>query len=131
MNRSVKLSEFLDFYFTSNLCNCQYVELPVWLKFKTGPFKAQKWAADTACLQHGYRKIPLFHRELRVPHMSLREEVEVHLVLGIERGAWELRTWWDNRTVQSATYPPKEFHRVHFSTFPNRKDGEGCSFQFC
>jgi hypothetical protein len=74
---------------------------------------------DVFCLRekrmvNGYRRISLFNHEIVVPNVSLREEVEVHLVPDIERDALEVRIWWDNRMVQSVTYPLKEFPRVQF-----------------
>jgi len=74
---------------------------------------------DVFCLRekrmvNGYRKIYLFSHEIPVPHVPLREEVEVHLVPDVERDALEVRIWWDNRMVHSVTYPLKEFPRVHF-----------------
>ena len=74
---------------------------------------------DVFCLREtrmidGYRKISLFNHEITVPHVPLREEVEVHLVPDVERNALEIRIWWENRMVQSVAYPLKEFPRVHF-----------------
>ncbi len=74
---------------------------------------------DAFCLRekrmvNGYRKISLFNHEIPVPHVPLREDVEVHLIPDIQRDALDVRIWWDNRMVQSLTYPLKEFPRVHF-----------------
>jgi len=74
---------------------------------------------DVFCLQekrivNGYRKISLSNHDIPVPHVPLRDEVKVHLFPDVERGALEVRIWWDNRMVQSVTYPLKEFPRVHF-----------------
>lgn len=74
---------------------------------------------DVFCLRekrtvNGYRKISLFNHEILVPHVPLREDVEVHLIPDIQRDAFEVRIWWDNRMVQSVTYPLKEFPRVQF-----------------
>ena len=63
---------------------------------------------------NGYRKISLFNHEIAVPYVPLREDVEVHLIPDIQREAFEVRIWWDNRMVQSVTYPLKEFPRVQF-----------------
>ena len=49
-----------------------------------------------------------------MPNVLLREDVEVHLIPDIQRQALEVRIWWDNRMVQSLTYPLREFPRVHF-----------------
>jgi hypothetical protein len=69
---------------------------------------------DIFCLRetrrvNGYRKISLLTNEIEVPGVPLREEVEVHLAPDVERTALEVRIWWDNRMVQSVTYPLKEF----------------------
>ena len=55
-----------------------------------------------------------FNHEIVVPNVPLREEVEVHLIPDPERGALDVRIWWNNRMVQSVTYPLREFPRVHF-----------------
>ncbi len=74
---------------------------------------------DVFCLRktrvvNGYRKISLFNHEIVVPNVPLRDEVEVHLVPDGERGALEVRIWWENQMVQSITFPLKEFPRVQF-----------------
>ncbi len=76
-------------------------------------------AKDVFCLRetrtvNGYRKISLSNHEIVVPNVPLREEVEVHLIPDTSRGALEIRIWWDNRMVQSVTYPLKEFPTVQF-----------------
>ena len=50
---------------------------------------------DIFCLRekrmvNGYRRISLFNHEIVVPHVPLREEVEVHLVPDIAREALEI-----------------------------------------
>jgi len=74
---------------------------------------------DVFCLRekrtvNGYRKISLFNHEIVVPNVSLREEVEVHLIPDTSRGALEVRIWWDSRMVKSVTYALKEFSSVQF-----------------
>ena len=74
---------------------------------------------DVFCLRetrmvNGYRRISLFNHEIVAPNVPLREDVEVHLIPDIQREAFEVRIWWDNRMVQSVTYPLKEFPRVQF-----------------
>ncbi len=74
---------------------------------------------DVFCLRekrmvNGYRKISLFNHDIPVPHVPLRDEVEVHLIPDVASDALEIRIWYDNRMVQSVTYPLKEFPRVHF-----------------
>ena len=72
---------------------------------------------------NGYRRISLFNHEIVVPHVPLREEVEVHLFPDMERRVLEVRIWWENQRVQFVDYPLKEFPSVHFSTFPNSMPG--------
>ena len=55
-------------------------------------------AEDIFCLRekrmvNGYRRISLFNHEITVPHVPLREVVEVHLVPDIEREALVVRIW--------------------------------------
>jgi hypothetical protein len=74
---------------------------------------------DVFCLRetrrvNGYRKIALSNHDIPVPNVPLREEVEVHLIPDVERGALEVRIWWENRMVNSVTYPLNEFPRVQF-----------------
>ena len=76
-------------------------------------------AKDVFCLRdtrrvNGYRKISLSNHDIPVPNVPLREEVEVHLIPDVARGALEVRIWWENRMVHSVTYPLKEFPRVQF-----------------
>jgi hypothetical protein len=63
---------------------------------------------------NGYRKIALSNHEIVVPNVPLREEVEVHLIPDVERGALEVRIWWEDRMVNSVIYPLNEFQRVQF-----------------
>jgi hypothetical protein len=74
---------------------------------------------DVFCLRetrtvNGYRKISLSNHEIVVPNVPLREEVEVHLIPDTNRDVLEVRIWWDNRMVQSVTYPLKQFPKVQF-----------------
>jgi hypothetical protein len=74
---------------------------------------------DVFCIRekrmvNGYRRISLFNHEIEVPNVSLREQVEVHLIPDIERNALEIRIWWDNQLVHSVAYPLNSFFRVHF-----------------
>jgi len=76
-------------------------------------------AKDVFCLRerrmvNGYRRISLFNHEIEVPHVPLREEVEVHLLPDTGREALEVRIWWNNRMVRSVFYSLKDFPRVHF-----------------
>jgi len=74
---------------------------------------------DVFCLRetrrvNGYRKISLSNHDIPAPHVPLREEVEVHLIPDVERAALEVRIWWENRMVNSVTYPLREFPTVQF-----------------
>jgi len=74
---------------------------------------------DVFCLRekrmvNGYRKISLLNHEIQVPKVPLREEVEVHLIPDAEKGALEIRIWWENQMVNSVTCPLKEFPSVQF-----------------
>jgi hypothetical protein len=76
-------------------------------------------AKDVFCLREkrmvdGYHKISLFNHEIRVPHVPLREWVEIHLIPDIQRDALEIRIWWEAQMVQSVVYPLREFPGVHF-----------------
>ena len=62
----------------------------------------------------GYRKISLHNHDIEVPGVPLREEVEIHMVPDLARGAMEIKIWWENRMKRSVVYPLKEFPRVHF-----------------
>jgi len=68
---------------------------------------------DVFCLRdtrrvNGYRKISLSNHDIPVPNVPLREEVEVHLVPDVARSALAVRIWWENRMVNSVTYPLRE-----------------------
>ena len=63
---------------------------------------------------NGYRRISLFNHKIEVPKVTLREEVEAHLIPDIARDALEVRIWWENQMVQSVVYPLREFPSVHF-----------------
>jgi len=74
-------------------------------------------AKDIFCLRdtrrvNGYRKISLSNHDIPVPNVPLREEVDVHLIPDVERSALEVRIWWENRMVNSVTYPLREFPTV-------------------
>jgi hypothetical protein len=63
---------------------------------------------------NGYRRISLFNHEIEVPNVSLREEVEVHLIPDKERNVLEVRIWCQNQMAHSVAYPLSVFSRVHF-----------------
>jgi hypothetical protein len=65
---------------------------------------------DIFCLHerrtlNGYRRISLFNHEIEVPHVPLREDVELHLIPDIAKQALEVRIWFDNKMVHSLSFP--------------------------
>jgi len=80
------------------------------------PYSSTK---DVFCIRekrvvNGYRRISLFNQEIEVPNVSLREEVEMHLIPQRETNVLEVRIWWKNQLVHSVSYPLNIFPRVHF-----------------
>ncbi len=80
------------------------------------PYSSTK---DVFCLRDrrttdGYGKISLFDHEIAVPHVPLREEVEIHMIPDQLRSAMTVRIWWENRLKHSVDYPLAEFPTVHF-----------------
>jgi len=74
---------------------------------------------DVFCLRekrmvNGYRRISFFNREIIVPKVPLREEVELHLIPNMANNSLEIRIWWENQMVHSLFFPMSEFPRVHF-----------------
>jgi transposase len=72
---------------------------------------------DVFCLRetrvvNGYRRISLFNHTIKVPHVGLREEVEVHLVPDTVKKVMEIRIWWKGMMVHSVALPLEGF-RVH------------------
>lgn len=72
---------------------------------------------DVFCLREtrvvdGYRRISLFNHTIQVPHVELREEVEIHLVPDPAKKVMEVRIWWQEKMVHSVALPLKGF-RVH------------------
>jgi len=79
------------------------------------PFSSPK---DIFCLRekrivNGYRRISLFKHEIEVPHVPLREEVDVHLVPDLAKQTMHLRIWWNKKNVHRVTLPMEAF-AVHF-----------------
>jgi hypothetical protein len=73
---------------------------------------------DVFCLRdtrilNGYRRISLFNQEIEVPHVPLREDVELHMVPNLERQILEVRIWWNHKMVHSINLPLADL-RVHF-----------------
>jgi len=72
---------------------------------------------DVFCLRttrmvDGYRRISVSNHVIEVPKVSIREDVELHLVPDILKGVMEIRIWWNKKMLHSVSYPLKEF-RLH------------------
>ena len=75
------------------------------------PYRSVK---DVFCLHetrmvNGYRRITVYGHEIQVPHVELREQVDIHLVPDILKNIMEIRIWWQQRMVQAVTFPLDEF----------------------
>lgn len=73
---------------------------------------------DVFCLRdkrmvNGYRRISLFNQEIEVPHVPLREDVELHMIPDIGKQVLEVRVWWTGKLVHSVKLPLTNL-RVHF-----------------
>jgi len=73
---------------------------------------------DIFCLRktrivNGYRRISIFNQEIEVPHVPLREEVELHMIPNPAKQILEVRIWWDHKMVHSVSLPLAD-SRVHF-----------------
>jgi hypothetical protein len=73
---------------------------------------------DVFCLRdtrtlNGYRRISLFNQEIEVPHVPLREDVELHMIPDFGRQILEVRIWWSKKIVHSVNLPLANL-RVHF-----------------
>ena len=73
---------------------------------------------DIFCLHemrtlNGYRCISLFNHDIKVPHVPVREDVELHLIPDIARQALEVRIWFENKMVHSLSFPMAD-PTVHF-----------------
>lgn len=65
---------------------------------------------DVFCLRNtrivdGYRKVSLFNQHIPVPHVPLREEVELHFIPDVSRQVLEVRIWWQHKMIQSLHFP--------------------------
>ena len=75
------------------------------------PYRSIK---DVFCLHetrmvNGYRRISVYGHEIEVPHVELREQVDVHLVPDTQKDIMEVRIWWTGKMVHAATFPLAEF----------------------
>ena len=73
---------------------------------------------DVFCLSgtrivNGYRKISFINQEIEVPHVPLRETVDLHVIPDMERRSLEVRTWWQKKMVR-ALHLPMPTTPVHF-----------------
>jgi len=65
---------------------------------------------DVFCLHatrmvNGYRKISFMSQEIEVPHVPLRETVDLHLIPNVEKRSLEVRVWWQKKMVRSLHLP--------------------------
>jgi hypothetical protein len=65
---------------------------------------------DVFCLHatrmvNGYRKISFMSQEIEVPHVPLRETVDLHLIPDVEKRSLEIRVWWQKKMVRSLHLP--------------------------
>ncbi len=73
---------------------------------------------DVFCLRdtrilNGYRRISLFNQEIAVPHVPLRENVELHMIPNFGKQILEVRIWWNKQFIHSIKMPLANI-RVHF-----------------
>jgi hypothetical protein len=73
---------------------------------------------DVFCLRasrmvNGYRKISFMSQEIEVPHVPLRETVDLHLIPDLEKRSLEVRIWWQKHMVR-ALHLPLPATPVHF-----------------
>ena len=78
------------------------------------PYRSVK---DVFCLHetrmvNGYRRITVYGHEIDVPHVELREQVDIHLVPDTLKDIMEIRIWWEQKMVHAVAFPLSEF-RVH------------------
>ena len=50
--------------------------------------------------------------EIEVPHVDLREQVDIHLVPDLSKNVMEVRIWWREKMVHSVAFPLGDF-KVH------------------
>lgn len=71
------------------------------------PYSSPK---DVFCLHSvrrvdGYRKISFMNQQIEVPHVPLRDEVELHLIPDPDRQNVEIRIWWQHKMVRALHCP--------------------------
>jgi hypothetical protein len=80
--------------------------------------KPYRLVKDVFCLHetrmvNAYRRVTVYGHEIEVPHVELREQVDVHLAPDIDKSVMEIRIWWEQKMVHAVTFPLGEF-TVHF-----------------
>jgi len=78
------------------------------------PYRSAK---DVFCLHetrivNAYRRISLNNHEIEVPHVDLREHVDIHLVPDLIKNVMEVRIWWREKMVHAVAFPLGDF-KVH------------------
>jgi hypothetical protein len=73
---------------------------------------------DVFCLRetrtlNGYRRISLFKHEIEVPHVPVREDVELHMIPDLAKQVLEVRIWYEHKLVHFFSLPLADT-RVHF-----------------
>lgn len=75
------------------------------------PYRSVK---DVFCLHEtrmtdGYRRITVYGHQIHVPHVELREQVDIHFVPDTLKDIMEIRVWWKEKMVQAVTFPLGDF----------------------
>jgi hypothetical protein len=75
------------------------------------PYRSVK---DVFCLHEtrmtdGYRRITVYGHQIDVPHVELREQVDIHFVPDTLKDIMEIRVWWEEKMVQAVTFPLGDF----------------------
>lgn len=76
-------------------------------------------ARDIFCLRerrmvNSYHKISLWSKEIFVPKVTLRDDVDIHIIPDWKTNTVELRFWWKNQLVHTLIYPINTFPTVQF-----------------
>ena len=62
---------------------------------------------------NAYRRISLFKHTIDVPHVPVREDVDIHFVPDTVKQVMHIRIWWKRKLVHSVDLPLDGF-TVHF-----------------
>jgi hypothetical protein len=73
---------------------------------------------DVFCLQEqrqvdAYHRISLFTNQIKVPHVPLRANVNLHMIPREQTNSMHIRIWWKDQMVHSLSLPLSSFP-VHF-----------------